>query len=461
MKDSAPTILTVNTADAGGGAERVARELHESYAEAGADAWFATGVRRSTAPQVVEIPNLQHRSAWARAMHHLAATIPPRGIGFRAARFLRDVIAEPSRGAHRRRGFEDFDFPGTPSLLDLTPRRPDVLHLHNLHGGYFDLRALPALSAQVPTIISLHDAWLLSGHCAHSFECGRWESGCGFCPALWIYPAVPRDETAFNWARKREILARSALWVGVPCKWMAERVQRSMLAPSVRGLKVIPYGVDLGFFRAEDKATARVALGLDSTRLVMLTTATSLRSQTWRDSDAFRGALERLGTEAAGAQWIALGESGPDEQVGQVTVRHVAFESDERRLVQWYQAADAYVHPARADTFPLMILEALACGTPVIASAVGGIPEQILAAETDGAIGSVLDPRQATGLLAAPGDAQSLARAIDWFAALDAAARAVMSANAVRDATARFDRKRHAREYLEWMRALIAGHVDE
>ena len=461
VKDSAPTILTVNTADAGGGAERVARELHESYAAAGEDAWFATGIRRSTAPQVVEIPNLQHRSAWARAMNHLAAAMSPRGIGFRAARMLRDVIAEPSRGAHRRRGFEDFNFPGTESLLELTPRRPDVLHLHNLHGGYFDLRALPALSAQVPTIISLHDAWLLSGHCAHSFECGRWESGCGSCPALWIYPAVPRDETAFNWVRKREIFTQSALFVGVPCTWMADLVQRSILAPSVRALKVIPYGVDLGFFRADDKATARAALGLDSTRLVMLTTATSLRSQTWRDSAAFRGALERLGAVAAGAQWIALGESGPDEQVGQVTVRHVAFEPDERRLLQWYQAADAYVHPARADTFPLMILEALACGTPVIASAVGGIPEQIVAAGTKGAVGAVMDPGQATGVLAAPGDAQSLANAIDWFTALDASSRAVMSANAARDAATRFDRKRHAREYLKWIRTLIAGHADE
>ena len=461
MKVSAPTILTVNTADAGGGAERVARELHESYAAAGADAWFATGIRRSTAPNVVEVPNLKHRSAWARAMYHLAAAMPPRGIGFRAARAFRDVVAEPLRGVHRRKGLEDFNFPGTASLLELTPRRPDVLHLHNLHGGYFDLRALPALSAQVPTIISLHDAWLLSGHCAHSFECGRWESGCGSCPALWIYPAVPRDETAINWSRKREIFARSTLFVGVPCTWMADRVQRSMLAPSVRALKVIPYGVDLGFFRAEDKALARAALGLDPTRRVMLTTATSLRSQTWRDSVAFRGALERLGAVAAGAQWIALGESGPDEQVGKVTVRHVAFEPDERRLVQWYQAADAYVHPARADTFPLMILEALACGTPVIASAVGGIPEQIITVGTNGLVGTVIDPGQATGVLAAPGDAQSLANAIEWFTALDASERAKMSANATRDAIKRFDRKRHEREYLEWMRTLIAEYADE
>ena len=461
MKNGALTILSVNTSDAGGGAERVARELHESYLAAGTDAWFAAGFRRSTAPQVVEIPNLRHRRTWARAMNHVADTLPPRGVGFHAARLLRGAVAEPLRSARRRLGFEDFDFPGTASLLALTPRRPDVLHLHNLHGGYFDLRELPAISAQVPTIISLHDAWLLSGHCSHSLDCARWENGCGKCPALWIYPAVPRDETAFNWARKRELFARSALFVSTPCVWMADRVQRSMLAPAVRDLKIIPYGIDLGVFRTDDKRAARIALGLDPSRPVMLTTASSLRAQTWRDSAAFRGALERLGDAAASAQWIALGASGPDEQIGRVTMRHVASAPDDRELVQWYQAADAYVHPARADTFPLMILEALACGTPVIASAIGGIPEQILASAMPGADIGMMDPVHATGALVQPGDAWSLANAIEWFTALDASARAILSANAARDAAIRFDSDRHVREYLEWMRTLVARHADE
>ena len=31
-------------------------------------------------------------------------------------------------------------------------------------------------------VITMHDAWLLSGHCAHSFNCERWITGCGDCP---------------------------------------------------------------------------------------------------------------------------------------------------------------------------------------------------------------------------------------------------------------------------------------
>lgn len=451
------TILSVNSADLGGGAERIGRELHESYTAAGEDAWLAVGVKRGSDPRTSEVPNRAARSRWARAWITAADALPQHGAGFHVARLLRTLVAEPGRWAARRQGKEDFDFPGTAALLDLPARTPDVLHLHNLHGGYFDLGALPLLTSRVPTVLSLHDAWLLSGHCAHSFGCPRWETGCGECPALWIHPAVPRDATAFNWERKREVLAASALRVAVPCNWLADRVRRSLLMPATRELRVIPYGVNLDVFRPADRAAVRVELGLDPSRPVMLLFANSLRARTWKDSEMFRGAIGRLGGAAAAAQWIALGETGPDERIGAVSVRRVAAEPDDRKFARWYQAADAYVHTARADTFPLMVLEALACGAPVIGAAVGGIPEQIVSgAFIAGARGDE-GPERATGALVEAGDAAGLAAAITAIVTLDAATRAALSANAARDAIARFDRRRYSRDYLDWIRTLATA----
>lgn len=451
------TILTVNSADIGGGGERVARELHESYAAAGEDAWLAVGRKRGHSARTIEVPNRARRSAWARAWMDVADRLPQRGAGFHAARALREVVAEPARWAAKRAGKEDFDHPGTALLLALTGRQPDVLHLHNLHGGYFDLRALPALTRRTPTVLSLHDAWLLSGHCAHSMDCGRWETGCGACPALWIHPAVPRDATAFNWARKRDVFARSALHVAVPCAWLEDRVRRSMLMPAVRELRVLPYGVDLDVFTPADRRAARGALGLDPDRPVILVFANALRARTWKDSAAFRGALERLRGPAAAAQWVALGEAGTDERVGPVTLRHVAPEPDDRKFARWYQAADAYVHPALADTFPLMVLEALACGTPVIGTAVGGVAEQVRSAPFIAGALAPTGPGDPTGALVCGGDGAALALVLDGLLALGPEALASLSANAVRDARARFDRRRHARDYLEWMRALAVA----
>ena len=449
-------IVTANTWDSGGGAERVARELHESYAAGGEDSWLAVGTKRGNDPRTVQLPNRERRSGWTRAWMAAADALPQRGAGFHVARACRDVVADPVRWAASQSGREDFDFPGTSALLTLGGRTPDLLHLHNLHSGYFDLRELPLLSARVPTILSLHDAWMLSGHCSHSLGCGRWETGCGNCPALWIYPAVPRDATAFNWERKRDIYARSRLHVAVPCEWLADRVRRSMLMPAVRELRVIPFGVDLDVFRAADRPSVRAGLGLDPSRRVMLVAANALRERTWKDSEAFRGALERLRGEAADAQWIALGEEGPDLQVGTVRLRRVAMESDDRQLSRWYQAADAYVHPARADTYPLMVIEALACGTPVIGTAVGGVPEQIASASFIRGAHERAGRDEATGAVVPAGDPLALAAAIEGMLALDSDARAALSANAARTAREKFDRRRHTREYLDWIHALVA-----
>jgi glycosyltransferase involved in cell wall biosynthesis len=50
-------------------------------------------------------------------------------------------------------------------------------------------------------------------------------------------------------------------------------------------------------------------------------------------------------------------------------------------MVAAYQAADLYVHPARMENAPCQIQESLACGTPVLAFSVGGIPEMIQSGE--------------------------------------------------------------------------------
>ena len=79
---------------------------------------------------------------------------------------------------------------------------------------------------------------------------------------------------------------------------------------------------------------------------------------------------------------IALGETAPSIKIGRVEIRFIPYQRDPCIVARYYQAADVYVHPSRADTFPNTVLEALACGTPVIASKVGGIPEQIIEGKT-------------------------------------------------------------------------------
>jgi glycosyltransferase involved in cell wall biosynthesis len=63
-------------------------------------------------------------------------------------------------------------------------------------------------------------------------------------------------------------------------------------------------------------------------------------------------------------------------------------------LPVWLSAADLFVSATVADNLPYTILEAMACGRPVVASAVGGVPEQVV----DGETGLLVPPRDRTAL---------------------------------------------------------------
>jgi glycosyltransferase involved in cell wall biosynthesis len=282
------------------------------------------------------------------------------------------------------------------TLLD--PASPDILHLHSLLGGYFDLRALPTLSQRVPTFVTLHDAWMFTGHCMHSFDCTRWQTGCGHCPYPDTFPAVKRDATAANWQRKRQIYERSRLYVSTPSRWLMDKVDQSMLTPAIVQRRVIPNGVDTDVFAPGDQQATRAALNLPRSANILLFTASNMRKNQFKDFATLKNAIERISSQVPDVLLIALGEDAPPERVGSAEIRFVPYQTDARRVADYYRAADLYLHSAREETFGLVIAEAQACGLPTVATAVGGIPEQIRHEET--------------GLLVEPGNAAAFADAV-------------------------------------------------
>lgn len=429
-------VLQVSTYDTIGGAERVALNLFRAHRTRGIDSWLAVGHKLGTDPNVLQIPN-QAEGGWARFWQQVGTSLDSRVPGSATVARLAAGVAEPGRSLDAHRGVEDFRFPGTWRLLSLTPRRPTVLHCHNLHGRYFDLRALPWLSSQVPVVLTLHDAWLLSGHCAHSLECERWRIGCGHCPDLTLDPPVRRDATAHNWKRKREIFERSRLYVATPSAWLMRKVKDSMLGDALVESRVIPNGVDLDVFHPSERRSARAALGIPDEARVILFAATDVRRNPWKDYETIREAAVRAAARLAGQSVVllAMGEAAPHERLGSVELRFLPQQADLESVARCFQAADVYAHAARADTFPNTVLEALACGTPVVATAVGGIPEQI----EDGR----------TGFLVPAGSADALSQRLTQLLT-DRNLRERIAASSVEAAQRRFDLRGQVDAYLDW-----------
>lgn len=440
-------ILQISKTDISGGAERVAWDLNREFHSRMEEAWLAVSKKKSAIASVLQIPTPESISRWVHFWTGIQSrmvnqSFKIKGLGLWRGSKIIPWLANPLKAWDRCHGIEDFHYPGFFQWLGNLSSKPDVIHCHNLHGGYFDLGILPLLSRRMPVFLTLHDMWLLTGHCAHSFSCERWKSGCGHCPDLAIYPEIARDASAYNWCRKQKLYQHCRLYVATPSQWLMDKVKQSMLLPGVVEGRVIPNGVNLEVFNPGDKVVVRKSLGIPANARVLIFVANRIRNNPWKDYQLLRAVLEKVSMSLPSQElfFIALGEDAPPEKVGGAILRFVPYQKDAALVACYYQAADVYVHAARADSFPLTILEALACGTPVVATAVGGIPEQI--------------DHGVTGYLVPLGDSDMMvARVVAILQ--DGGLRAEMGQKAVERARQLYDLQRQTNSYLEWYHEIL------
>jgi glycosyltransferase involved in cell wall biosynthesis len=235
------------------------------------------------------------------------------------------------------------------------------------------------------------------------------------------------------------------------------KVEESMLVPAIVEARVIPTGVDRAIYHPGDKYAARRALHLPQDAKILLFAANHLRRNVWKDYKTLEAAFALLGSQSSvrNLYVVALGENSPDKKIGATQVHFVAHQASPEAVAGYYRAADVYVHAAKADTFPRVVLEALACGTPVIATAVGGIPEQIKPLQGPRSLADrTYTAEEATGILTQAGDPEGMALGIERLLSNDPL-RHQLSANAKADAAQRFDLQTQAERYLEWYQSIL------
>jgi glycosyltransferase involved in cell wall biosynthesis len=395
-------IVIVNTADEGGGAERVSMAVLEGFLELGLDAWLLVGNKKGNHARVVSFYTSPFFDYRPYADSPLLTAI------------------ENRRAIDQFLGVEDFNHPYSWHIGEITGSTPDLVLCHNLHGGYFDLRVLCGLGTRIPVAVRLFDSWLHTGHCAYSLGCSRWQSGCGECPDLTIPPAISRDASRHNLRRKREIFRQASLFASAESRWMLNRAKQSVLASAAIDWKHIPGGVDLETFFPGPRECARLELGMEPADTLLLYVASYGSTNPYKDFDNVRRSLEHLHREQPTRRvtLIVVGSSAPDERIGpHILIRHAGSIESRPRLASFYRAADLVVHSAFEETFGNVVAEAAACGAPIVLASGGGVLELI----EDGSTGLVVPPRQPAELAAA---IRQLLEAPELRARLGAAAAA-------------------------------------
>ena len=241
--------------------------------------------------------------------------------------------------------------------------------------------------------------------------------------------------------------------MATPSEWLMDRVKRSMLGSAAIDSRVIVNGIDNRFFTGADRLLCRQTLGLPEDAAVLLFAANTVRHNIWKDFQTVRGALERLSSIVADRNvvLVALGEDAPDEAIGQARLTFVPYQTDVNTVAKYFRAADVYLHASRAETFSLTIAEAMACGTPVVATAVGAVPERVKS------LNHPVAPKdcaqfgadQATGILVAIADIGGMADAVATLLADDDLRRR-LGDNAAREARQAYPMEKQARAYLDW-----------
>lgn len=263
-------------------------------------------------------------------------------------------------------------------------READLVHYHIIHSGFLSMQSLPAMTAEKPSLWTLHDPWAMTGHCIHPFSCQRWKTGCGQCPDLKTDFAIQHDTTALNFRLKRGAYRRSNFEILVASSWMENMVRQSPLMEGVPVHKV-PFGLDLDFFKPADQDAAKSRLGIEPHRLVLC-----FRSVV----NDFKGlqyvieALDRLQTQVP-ICLLTLNDKGRIEKFkDRFQVVELGWTNDDSVMQDVYSATDLFLMPSLADSFGLMAVEAMACGKPTICFEGTALPEVVFTPEAGLAVPS-------------------------------------------------------------------------
>jgi alpha-1,6-mannosyltransferase len=194
---------------------------------------------------------------------------------------------------------------------------------------------------------------------------------------------------------------------------------QQLAALGVEGALHQPLGIDSGVFRPERRVdTLREHLRLAPNARLLVYAG---RFTPEKKLGVLIDAVRKLGRPY---HLVLVGSGTELPRFPQIT--YVPFKRDQRQLARLLASCDVLVHPGDCETFGLIVLEAMACGLPVVGTAGGGVAELV---------------DEDTGILAQPNNADSLAEAIEAIYARDLAQLGINA-------------RRKAQDHYDWDRVL-------
>ena len=408
-------VLTVNTWDARGGAARAAYRLHRALLTAGVESRMLVQFR-STEDAHVLSPETGLERSWA---------------------WLRPKLDSLPTRLYRHRSQTAFTPAWVPfsRIIDrINALAPDIVHLHWLAEGMLSTADLGRIGP--PVVWSLHDMWPFTGGCHYDEGCGAFRQACGNCKVLGS--ARTNDLSRNVWSRKaRAFQQKDDIVVVGLSNWLADCARNSTLLGGYE-VKVLPNPIDTGSFRPMDPRSARKRLGLPPDVPLLLFGAVNATGDPRKGFAQLGEALGLLKTD--GIELVVVGGDPDAVTPFGHKVHHLGTLTDDDSLRLAYSAADVVVVPSLQENLSNVIMESMACGTPVAAFNIGGNPDMI--------------EHRVSGYLAEFPDATDLAAGMDWL--LQSNGDGALSKSAIQKVTSCFDQTVVAQRYISLYQEVLS-----
>lgn len=407
----------VSTYDIKGGASRSAYRLHQGLRQSGIDSQMFVQEKQSSDAFVhAPRPNL------------------PRQLSQ-----LKPWLSELPLRKYSKRPSTPFSTNRIPDCLEsivdrLHQASVDIVNLHWISDGFFPLANL--LKLKVPIVWTLHDMWAMTGGCHYSGECDRYQEQCQYCPQLG---SGDRKDLSFHeFHKKKSVYQQLNPTIVCPSEWLRSCAQKSTLLRN-RQIEVIPYGIDTEVFRPIDKDVARSLLKLPPNTSLILAGSVNIHDSR-KGFELLKAALEHLKLSEE-FHLVVFGSAEKSWENLGYPIHSLGTMNDDLMLALTYSAVDVFVAPSLQDNLPNTVLEAMACGTPIVAFNIGGMPDLI--------------DSGTTGYLAEPFDINDLTFGIQW--SLNNVSK---TSSASREKILRkFKLDHQAKRYTDLFNSLLAPHL--
>ena len=329
----------------------------------------------------------------------------------------------------------DLDFFQSDDILKTEEyKKADIVHCHNLHGYYFNFTTLQKMAKEKPVVWTLHDMWAITPHCAHAFD-GPLKKGFYQCPSRNIYPSILWPNEKYLQWRKKHVYESIKFNVVVPSHWLKRKIKASILGN--QHISLIYNGIDSAIFKKYPQREIRKKLSLPLDKKIITFIAQGGKGNPWKGWEY----IENIISHCRWNKKILFLCIGGNKKFNDENIKHIPYVFDELLLAQYYSISDLFLLTSLAENFPVVVLEAMACGVPVVSFDVGGVKEAVLHKEN--------------GYIAKYKDTKDLVRGINYISGLNKEELEIMSLNSIKRVKKYFTLETMIDNYLNLYRSLI------